>query len=50
MRAFLIKEGILIKESESKGFGDVVAHEVSKTFQFCNGSGKWKKKLLQKFK
>jgi hypothetical protein len=46
MGAFLISEGILIKENENEKFGEKVAQEVFKTF--CgNGSGK-RKKLFYK--
>ncbi len=48
--AFLIKEGILIKESKSMGFEEERAQEALQDIFVCNRSGKRKKKLLQKFK
>ncbi len=46
MRAFLIWEGILIKENENEGLGGKVAQEVLRCFCF-NESGKQKKIFYQ---
>jgi hypothetical protein len=50
MGAFLIREGLFNKGEQTERFGEKAAQELFLRHFCCNGSGKRKKNILQKFK